>query len=239
VKKKHLHLKAKKAISELEEKGLTLTLDEKIWLNDIARKAESVGAKCKAIGTPAQAGSIWLWPQTIQAHLWYQDAVEWFDGDDEMQSFALGFSLYHARSHGVFEYLNDYQSAYQAVEDWLRRHDCTYAELERAMIEVCPQIVEGKIAIEADKKKQEQKQQTWDEILTGLILETNEGADFWLRFASIDFILEQINTINKQNEADEKRQNINAPSVKAAAEMLRAMIYIQESRNGKKTNNSD
>jgi hypothetical protein len=211
---KHLCELAITEIQELRAAGIEPTLDEVVWINDLAREVDNPygGENRRHAGKPSKAGNVWLWPFTIQARIWYQQAVEWFDGSLELQGDALAFALAHGREAGAFVHLAGYKSAKKAVCDWKSRLACTDDELSAAILDVMPMDdelaeIEARFNAEYNAKhnitedEKPGKDFDWDESVDLLIATTGLPRDVWMREESEARALSVINVIIKQQLA--------------------------------------
>lgn len=129
---KHLHERAEAAINGLRAEGIDPTLDEVVWLNDVARELDS-GSPLSA-GIPYRAGdSLWLWPFTIQGAAWYARVLDWYAEDEDGAFFALAYALAYGRQSGAFYLLQDAVAARKQVDSWKRVLRCTVDELTYAI----------------------------------------------------------------------------------------------------------
>ena len=211
---KHLCEHAEAELRELREAGITPTLDEVVWINDLSREVENPkgGEKRHLAGAPSKAGDIWLWPFTIQARLWYQTTLEWFDGDAELEANALAFALAHARERGAFVALRGYLSARKAIQEWMKDLNCTDGELAAAIYDVVPHDdeinkLEAKFKAEFNKlhnvaEDDENTDFTWDGFIDSLIAATGLPRDVWVRQESESKVLDVLQIIIKQRQAE-------------------------------------
>ena len=211
---KHLCEHAEAELRELKAAGITPTLDEVVWINDLSREVENPkgGEKRHLAGAPSKAGDAWLWPFTIQARLWYQATLEWFDGDVELEGNALAFALAHGRERGAFLALRGYLSAKKAVQEWMAQLNCTDGELAAAIYDVVPHDDEI-TKLEAEFKKaynelhniaedEEDTNFEWDELIDSLVAATGLPRDVWVRQESESKVLDVLQIIIKQRQAE-------------------------------------
>jgi hypothetical protein len=249
---KHLCEHAEAEIRELKAAGITPTLDEIVWINDLSRAVENPngGEHRHFAGKPSRAGSVWLWPFTIQARLWYEDALEWFDGDVELDFFGLAYALVHGRDPHAFLRLDGYQSAKQAIKAFQKQLDCTRAELSAAIVDVIPAddeiaALEKKFEAEDRQKRNiaEKKPEAvnWDDLIAELVAATGLPADTWRRDYSQDMVLRILNIVRRQYMAmaggDSKKLDEGDPYIIATRRLGIAIKEIK--RRHKKRENED
>ena len=226
----HLSERAEAEINDLQRQGITLTLDEIIWLNDLGRKVENPeGSRpCLAIGEPIPAGSDWLWPFTIAGIRWYTRVLPWFDGDDETEGYALAYSLIHGHTKGAFTYINDFDSAKEAIYKWADQSDSTPEELESAMVRVLPDNDTVKLEEDEDNEKENLKKATnWDDTIMELCMCVGGTPEFWQYGVSSDYALKQLDMWRKQKYATGKEIDPNDPYVMAVKNFGRAVLSIK------------
>ena len=209
---KHLCEHAQAEIKELRAAGIQPTLDEIVWINDLSRAVENPkgGENRHLAGKPSKAGTVWLWPFTIQARIWYESTLGWFDGNAELENNALAFALAHGRESGAFLHLTGYQSAKKAIEQWRAAIDCTDEELAAAVFDVIPhddeiQQLEAKFQEEYNKAHGIEEEQPEDidrqEIIDELIAATGLPRDVWIRQETESRVLSIMNIIARQQAA--------------------------------------
>ena len=209
---KHLCEHAQAEIRELQAQGIQPTLDEIVWINDLSRAVENPkgGEHRHLAGEPSRAGSVWFWPFTIQARIWYESTFGWFDGNAELENNALAYALAHGRESGAFLHLTGYQSAKKAIEQWRAALDCTDEELAAAMFDVIPhddeiQRLEAKFKEEYNKAHgiEEEQQESIDRqsIVDELMAVTGLPRDVWIRQESESRTLNVLRIIARQQAA--------------------------------------
>jgi hypothetical protein len=204
-----LHEVAAGEIAGLEAEGIELTADQVVWIDRICRKFDQPHMDTPAAGEPQQAGNVWLWPFTIQASRWYTRAVQWFDGDDELEGLTLAFTLAHSRAEGVFEFLPHPGAARPRIEQWALNVAATTEELILAVNRIL-HVDEGKPAPYLDEDVTGAPP-TDAEIIAHLCAQCPGTApEMWERLVCKDFLWTQIRAINAQNAAtgsgDEKKE---------------------------------
>jgi len=250
-----LHPLAREAIDELTANGINPTLDESIWLNDLARLIEhpDVGTGLSA-GCPARAGNVWLWPLTVAGSTWHSHMAPLFDGQDDVQARLLSFALAHGRTVGAFDGLWSYGAARGAVREWFKSVHCTDDELILAVNAVLAQDGEGETELDPDHPQAEKQDPgpadtgsndqappnapDWSETIALLCSAVSGPPELWESRVSRRFLLTQINTLNKQNSAAGEAPDPCDPHIVASRNLLRAQMNI-EHRHRKASEGSD
>ena len=219
-------------LAELRETGIEPSLDECIRFNDLARRAEYPhGGSLLPAGRPARAGSVWLWPFTIQGTAWYETAVMWFDGEGDLETYCVAYALAFGREPGAFDKLWDKRSALAAIKAWKKNLACTITEMEVAIHQVLnppPTLPE----LEEDKKKKSEEDKDarasdyLAELVRDMIAMVGGDPDIWMRQVCKDWVLEQIHTICQQHAAVGDKPDGNDPKIKALTDMQRYKVYL-------------
>jgi len=225
-----LHPLAEAEIASLKDAGIAPTLDETIWLNDLARKVDQPGARSEIpAGRPVRLGSQWLWPFTVAASCWYTEAVTWFDGDGELEHAVLAYALAHGRQQGAFDELSDYRTAKERVRAWWKCIDCTVGELNMAVAEVLKDDNQ-------DLRPKEDDGDTsgggYEELVQWLTAKVHGDPDVWMRQVSQRYCLKMIDVICQQHEASEGVKDPNDPCIVAQRNLGIAAIEIRKRHNG-------
>jgi len=239
----HLCDQAKIAIQELREAGIEPTLDEVCWLNDLGRQVEDPegGEHRHAAGQPSKAGNIWLWPFTIQGERWYEKTLKWFDGQPELEMYALAFALAKGREPGAFDFLSGYDSSKKAVDAFSSGAlACTQEELCAAIVDVMPgdseidELEAEFLARDFSEQDEAPKPLNWDKLVETLVAATGIERDVWMRKDSKAHALAVLDAINKQQEAiaggraKEVGPDPNDPYIVAVKNLGVAMRAIKE-----------
>ena len=228
-RKKHLSENAEAEINDLQRQGITLTIDEIIWINDLCRKVEDPDGTrpCLAIGEPAPAGNAWLWPFTIASSRWFSKNLPLMYDDGEAETELLAYALAHGRIDGAFTYLQTRDQILQAVREWLDELTATEDELAWAMKKVLPAT--DRIELEEDKKEKKESEaaEQWDDIIASLVATCGETPDFWQYGVSSDYALHQLDTWSKHQDAIGNSKDPNDPYVVATKNLGRAIIAIK------------
>ena len=179
-----------------------------------------------AIGEPIPAGCAWLWPFTIAGARWFSKTIKFFDGNTEMESYALAFALCHGRSNGAFSFINDYDNAKNAILEWANTLYCTSEELAEAICKVLPS--NDTVELESDEDDEDSSSVNYDDLIASLCLNVGETPQFWAESVSSDYALKQLDMVRKQNLADGKAQDPFDPYIIATRNLGRALIDIKQ-----------
>jgi hypothetical protein len=230
---KHLSELALAEIRDLREKGIEPTLDEVIWLNDLARKVEkpSEGAGSSPYGEPVYvSGGVWLWPWTVQAIQWYRKALKWFDGQEELELYALGYALARGRYEGAFDDIHTYHTAKDKLVAWSETLPCTPEELTTAISDLLARDNEEMPA--APDTVDDGGDSDWQGVIAQLTAETGTDPDVWNRKVCITYLLRQIQSINRTKRAEGQAPDPFDPYVLACKALGLAVLAIKRRRSG-------
>jgi len=224
--KRHLSETAEREIKELQAKGLTLTHDDIVWINDLAREVENPsGGSTLPAGRPARAGNVWLHPFTIAGIAWYEMVLPWFDGEDEYEILVLAYALAKGREADTLSFTSEYDDIKRALKKWKREIRATQKELTKAVAAVLPQTEHIPLAEDADKPAEDSA--GWGEIVATMVATCGGTPEMWECRVSKDYLFEQMRVMNAQNVAGDKKPNLNDPQIKAIREMGRCTLFIQ------------
>jgi len=225
----HLSELAEAEINELKNNGLTLTLDQMIWINDLARKVENPdGGKARAaIGEPIPAGGVWLYPFTIQSHIWYEKVLDWFVGSDKLSLFCMAYALAHSREHKAFDKLTEYSEIKKVIKIWGKSLDCTYAELLIAVNRIMASY-DDEVPLEQDSNNDKDFVIEYDYLISKLCANVGQSPEFWLSDVSREYFFKQLQTLIRQEQANDDKPDINDPYVVAVRNLGRAIISIKQ-----------
>jgi len=227
--KKHLHPLAEAEIQGLKTAGIEPTLDECIWINDLARKVDNPdGGSTTAAGEPVQAGNVWLWPFTIQARIWYVRVCSWFD-DVQDSNAVLAYALAHSRIDGAFEKLNTYAAIKQTCLPWYGSLACTDDELIQAIDAVISTGVEDLREHEKSESGSE-SQRGWMDIVAFLVHQTGIPPEAWTTRVTCDYVMQQVRTVTAQSNANGEAPDPDDPCIVAQRNLGIAIYKIKQSR---------
>jgi len=234
-----LHPLARESKDELEAKGIHPTLDEIVWLNDLARRVEnpSGGDIALAAGCPVQAGNAWLWPFTVAAAQWYIHASK--DLDDEGEAYSVAFAMAHGRVDGAFDGCWTYRGAKRAISQWRRTLTCTNDELVRAVAYVQDQDGPSAVELDADHPLADKPaghdeedgvappESDWSETIALLCANVCGPPELWQSGVSHRYLLKQIHTLNQQSREKGEPPDAHDPHTIASRNLLRATLNIE------------
>lgn len=237
-----LHPLAQAEVDSLQAKGIAPTLDDVVWLNDLAREIESPrhGVGLSA-GCPVRAGDVWLWPMTVAGGVWYEYMAPQFDGQGDVESVLVAFTLARGRDAGAFDALWTYDDARRAVLDWRKRANCTPDELILAVnyalaqdgddvVELDPDHPKAKTSAgtaDTDQSDQPPDAPDWSDTIAWLCSAVSGPPEMWERQVSRRFLLKQIHALNQQNAAQGKAPDPADPRTQAEVHLLRAAMNIE------------
>lgn len=229
---RHLTPLAEAEIQDLRNAGVEVTDNEVIWINDLCRKViNPPGGSTLPAGTPARAGSSWLWPLTIQAAAWYDRAVQWFDGaGEEIETAVLAYALSHGRTPAAFDLLQDYQSARGPVLEWFRRLDCTHQELTQAVAAVLHTEVEDLRHLVEDKEEEEPAKDgdAGADIVAFLVQHVHGDPEVWQSRTSLQYAMHVASCVVAQAQAEGGHKDPNSPDIVVQRNLGIALMLIKK-----------
>jgi len=211
--KRHLCELAQATLKDLQAQGIEPTFDDVCWINDLARLvAKPNGGENRHLaGAPSKAGSVWLWPFTIQGERWYKDcALGWFEADMEMGTYAFAYALAHGRDPHAFQDLDGYQSAKKILGKFKHELNCTHEELCAAIVDVVD-LDDEMEAIQAGYKAaydlahniapDEDPDIEWSDLIAYLVAATGLPPETWNWQNSRESVMGIMNAVHKQHLA--------------------------------------
>ena len=131
-----LSMIARNGIERLEKQGIHPDHDDIVSLHVLGCRLEHPDGQTglSVLGNPVMAGSAILWPWSIGAERWFHDrACVWFEGNGDMEFFALCYSHAMAKQPNVMQGLLTRQDAIRAIQLWVQGCDATRNELTAAL----------------------------------------------------------------------------------------------------------
>jgi len=221
---------AKAEIQGLKQAGIEPTLDEIVWLNDLARRVEYPDPPAPlAMGQPVPIGGDWLWPFTIQADRWWRRTLDWFDGREELEAYALAYALAHGRIANAFDYLYTAESAARAIGEWADGLTCSRDELMGAIEKILNKpsvILDGECDDDDDSCPGPEDND--EQLVAWLVAGTGLPVEYWVRECSRAYCMAQIRAVQAQSAAFGSKPSLSDPSVAAQRELGRAVLAIKE-----------
>ena len=125
VPKPRVHALFLQGIADIQAAGFDATPDEIVWLYDLSERAINPNSnELPAFLDPAiKVGSIWLYPLSIQAHIWLDEyASEWWIDNPRMDLWSSAFAMAHSQTIDVFPKLTSRVRATIRINAWAFRH---------------------------------------------------------------------------------------------------------------------
>jgi hypothetical protein len=185
-------------IESLAGEGIACTPDEILRIQWLAQQVETPAARTTlARGTPVHAGGAVLWPLTLAADTWLQDALA--ESCDTRERFQIiAFAMAHTRTQSALDGIAP-RDACKHAGRWAKRLQCREEELAQAVAIVREQDDTGP-QIEDPKKRQSQS--TAGDIIAHLIASVGGTPDMWEQQVAIGYIRQQMNACVAQQSAN-------------------------------------
>ena len=180
---------AAEAIQDLRSRGCTVTDSDVCRLNALAWRIQSPAVQRElSKGRPVQCGDVWLWPRSMSACAWFEDA-----GcrcrDPEM---ALAYAMAHSHSETL-------PTATDAdVRRWSRTVRATRRQMRVAIGEVLAQDQQD------EQPPVESKPCTLGELSSVLVAMCGGKPDDWERLVSLEYARDMLTTHTAQQSAGGK-----------------------------------
>ena len=231
--KRHLSETAAREIAQLQSKGIALTHDDIVWINDLAREVEQPsGGSTLPAGQPAKAGNVWLWPFTLLGSSWYESIEPWFNGSTELNLYAIAFALAHGRTTDILPKLCTYKETKRAIKKWAKALPCTVDELMSAVEIVLPVDNEVKIE-EKDLPPEIEDAQRRDpcEDVAALVAVCGGTPEMWATCVDIEYLNTQARVVMAQAMAEagdgKPKLDPHDPVVLAVKNLSRCIYVLQ------------
>lgn len=211
-------------INDLLAEGIEPTPAEIVMLNALAWELESPRHRSMlARGVPVFAGRVALWPLTLAAEAWWNEATKHAKGNAE-QMILLGFAMAHARNQDVLD-ATPIHEAVKHAEKWCRTLRVRAKELSVAIDEVLAQD-EDLPRIKGPKDK-ESTGLTAAQLVAILSAATGIKPDVWEREVAVGYLREQLRAVAAQQAADNGGSLKDSDMVAATRQIA---LYIEEIR---------
>ena len=195
---------AEAEIDALQDEGITLTAEQVVRINELAKRVESPRTRMElSRGIPVEVGGAVLWPTTLAGSDWFQ-RVGCEIGGEKKQTYALAYSMAFGRN---IELPPTVKEARDVVGRWARSLRCRYTEL----VEAIRQVHEQWEQIDTGERG---NSASIGEISSMLTAMTGLAPEVWEHQCSVKYVLNMLETITSQNSAEGKSTK-HDPRIKA------------------------
>lgn len=200
---KYLSPLAEAEIMTLESEGVKLTANDIVRINALAWRVELPQSRIAlSRGVPVPVGGVVLWPMTLAGSDWFQRIGGQFKGEKK-QTYALAYAMANGRENLP----ENPEEAGQKVARWARSLKCRHAEL----IEAIRQVHDQWDMIDTGEKGPKASVGELSMMLSAM---TGVKPEVWEYQCSIQYVIEMLETITAQNDA-EGRSTKHDPRIKA------------------------
>jgi hypothetical protein len=185
---------AEAEIDALQSEGITLTAEEIVRINELAKRVESPQTRMElSRGIPVEVGGAVLWPMTLAGSDWFQ-RIGCQIGGEKKQTYALAYSMAYGQKT---ELPHTVKEACDVVGRWARTLRCRHGELIEAIRQVHDQWEQLDLGEGGPKS-------SIGEISSMLTAMTGLAPEVWEYQCSIKYVLNMLDTITRQNSAEGK-----------------------------------
>lgn len=226
--RKSLNKMAYNEIAWLRKKGHSPTDEDIINFHHLGEMSQYGGISDPALlrFAAVRVGSNLFYPMTIGASIWYSEqALKWFEGDDEMALLCLLYALAHARTPEIFDALDGHWKCYRTVRKWSKRIDLTESEAYKAVERFLPQV------FESDTDEQDAEPCDYSPALAILTRFHGKDRDHWLWNEPAEYCINLIQKTIDMESGDDK-PDPNNPAIRGQAEMIILRGEIMERTDG-------
>lgn len=185
-------------IESLAGEGITCTPEEVLRIQWLAQQAETPAARLAlSRGTPAHVGGAVLWPLTMAAEAWMQEALQQTCNKRE-RFFVIAFAMAHARTQTALDAIPP-AGAGKHASKWAKRLQCREDELACAVNIVMEQDDNGPVV---DDPKKRDSQTSGGDIVAHLVATAGGSPDMWEQQVAIGYIRQQMAACVAQQSAE-------------------------------------
>jgi len=188
---------AQAEIDNLTAEGISLSPDEIIEINELARRVENPQTRLAlSRGCPVAVGGVYLWPMTLAGADWFRRHGDEF-GSVQKQTYALAFAM----SNGRDQLPEDIRQAKSIVKAWANKLTCRDNELEEAIKQI---VEQEEIPDVPTDKTDKDVSATSGEISLMLAAMTKTAPSIWEYQVSIGYVLAMLDCLAQQDAAEGK-----------------------------------
>jgi hypothetical protein len=243
---------AKEAIRRLRDDKIEPSLDEIVWLHELAEKTEKSFDPILFLFSCKKIGRLTIYPMTIGARIWMiSTALKWFDGDELMTDLSILYAYCNSRTLQAFEFKTP-KEARTAIYNWAKNLNVTEEEILDSFKEIAPeenldaqsllydiigQIKENPLSLDLSKamiylnKKNDvtKKDGHWISGYIAVLMHYYPGKteEAWLWDTPEEIFMEMLNKISDFEKTDDKKIDPNDPSIIAYNQFQKAVKQIR------------
>jgi len=256
--KPKIHRLAREAIRRLKDDRIEPTLDEIVWLHNLAEKTEKVADPELLLFQCKRVGNINIYPMTIGARVWMLNvALKWFDGDDLLTDLSILYAYANSRKKNSFNFETP-KAARSTILKWANKITATEDEITNAFQKITPdndeddlrgygivsdlidQIKTNPISLNLEKamkyiKKDASggighKEKAWAIPYISMLMHYYPGKteSQWLWETAEELSFEMIQKISEFEKGDDDKPDMKDPSILAFNEFQKALTYIRK-----------
>ena len=221
-----LTILAREAIRELEASGVRVTPEEVLLLNRLGELSMAPDDFQLLTFCYKSYGNLKVYPLTLGAKLWLQRFESDYPEDQLLQSMAIIYALGNARNPERFDF-SDVKECRKTLTAFSKNINLTESEMEKLMLSVTSESVEGKKSITPEGFKVEEDFSMMPAL--ALLMNTyGKSTQYWLWEETEDTVNKYIIEAIKLNS--DKKVDINDRSLLAFAEIKRMVALIKKER---------
>jgi len=250
---------ALEAIKKLRDDGIEPSLDEIIWLHNLAKKSEKYSDPKLLLFSKKKIGNIDIYPMTMGAKVWlFTVAYKWFENDDMLIGIAQAYAYSHSRYPSSFEFSTAKEcrkvllkwASKQSVseEEIIKANDDNEEDLEDVTYEymlndliarikkdpsnIDLSSIQRKIIYREEKENNSENNMPFIPYMAMLShYYPNKTFNEWLWETPEELCLEMLIKMIDMEKVEEDKVDLNDPSILAGIEFTRAVNFIRK-RNG-------
>ena len=202
-----LSVLSREYLKQLRAEGGKPTDEEIIQIYELGKQASQVFESSLLLFQYTMVGNLRVYPLTIGAKLWLEEAGRWWEGDDTMQALAIVYASCHSREPERFQFDNPRQ-AKRAIKKELRKANATEDEIATVLDELQRQ----------QESKGGKEDLSFIPYLSMLMAHYGKDVDYWLWSVTDDVAADMIKEIVKQ-EGNTRAADAVDPQIQAGVKV--------------------
>jgi hypothetical protein len=205
-----LSVLSREYLKQLRAEGGKPTDEEIVTIYELGRQASQVFESSLLLFQYKMVGNLRVYPLTIGAKLWLEDARRWWENDPAMDTLAVVYASSHSREPERFQFDSARQAKRHILKE-MKRLNVTEDELA--------EVLSVQNRLENGEPKERQKESlSFIPYLSLLMRHYGKDVDYWLWSVTDDIASDMIKEIAKQ-EGNQQAADAVDPQIQAAVKV--------------------
>ena len=220
-----LSVLSREYLKQLRAEGGKPTDEEIVTIYELGKQASQVFESCLLLFQYKIVGNLRVYPLTIGAKLWLEEARRWWKDDPAMDVLAVVYASSHSREPEQFQFENPRQA---------KRHILKEMQTLNVTEEEIAEVLETQNRLEnGDEKQRDKETLSFVPYLSLLMRNYGKDIDYWLWSVGDDIAADMITELAKQ-EGDQKAADAIDPQIQAAVKVkLLCNQILEREKNGR------